>query len=172
MKPEDVVVVTMGQGDWSQVETIYAAGIATGNATFESAVPSWEAFDASRLPDHRLVAVHHDGTILGWAACSPTSSRAVYAGVVEHSVYVAPATQGQGVGSLLLSELIQSTEQSGVWTIQSSIFPENTASLRLHERHGFRTVGRRDRMGKAVAGPYAGTWRDTILIERRRADDS
>lgn len=101
------------------------------------------------------------------AACSPVSSRPVYAGVVEHSIYVAPHAHGGGIGGLLLEELIESTEDAGIWTIQSSIFPENTASLRLHERHGFRTIGTRTRVAKAVVGPAAGRWRDTVLVERR-----
>ena len=169
MRPEDVVVTAMTSADWEQVEQIYAAGIATGEATFESVVPTWETFDTTRLVEHRVVAVQRDGSVLGWAACVPVSSRAVYAGVVEHSIYVAPSARGQGVGSLLLAEVIESTEEAGIWTLQSSIFPENEMSLRLHERHGFRTVGRRERIGRAVSGPYAGQWRDTILIERRSA---
>lgn len=169
MKPEDVVVTAMTSSDWEQVERIYAAGIASGDATFESEVPTWDTFDATRLVEHRLVAVHHDGSVLGWAACVQVSSRPVYVGVVEHSIYVAPTWQGQGVGDLLLTEIITSTEEAGIWTLQSSIFPENNASLRLHERHGFRVVGRRERIGRAEFGPYAGQWRDTILIERRSA---
>lgn len=153
--------------DWPQVEAIYAAGIDAGHATFESVVPTWESFDSSRLLDHRLVAVHASGAVAGWAACSPVSSRSVYAGVVEHSIYVAPQAHGGGIGGLLLAALIESTEDAGIWTIQSSIFPENIASLRLHERHGFRTIGTRTRVAKAVVGPAAGRWRDTVLVERR-----
>ena len=164
---DDVAVMAMTEQDWPQVETIYAAGIKAGHATFESVVPTWTDFDTSRLDDHRFVAMRHDGTVVGWAACVPVSSRAAYAGVVEHSVYVAPTAQGRGVGGLLLSELISSTEDAGIWTIQSSIFPENTASLRLHERVGFRAIGTRERIAKATIGPAAGTWRTTISIERR-----
>lgn len=164
---DDVVVLAMSPQDWPSVEAIYAAGIKAGHATFESTAPTWEAFDASRLDDHRLVAVHHDGTVLGWAACMAVSARPVYAGVVEHSVYVAPTAQRHGIGGLLLAELIASTEAAGIWTIQSTIFPGNTASLRLHERYGFRTIGVRERIAKATTGPAAGTWRDTVLIERR-----
>lgn len=166
---DSIVIVPMTENDWPQVEQIYAAGIATGNATFETATPSWAEYDASRLLDHRLVAVGHEGHVLGWAACSPVSDRVVYAGVVEHSIYVRPDTQGRGVGSLLLAEFIASTEQAGIWTVQSSIFAENSASLRLHERHGFAVVGVRQRIGRATAGPFSGRWRDTMLIERRSA---
>lgn len=164
---DDVAVMAMTEQDWPRVEAIYAAGIKAGHATFESAVPTWTDFDTSRLDDHRFVAVRHDGSVVGWAACVNVSARAAYAGVVEHSVYVAPASQGQGVGGLLLSELIGSTEDAGIWTIQSSIFPENIASLRLHASHGFRTVGTRERIARATVGPAQGTWRDTVLVERR-----
>lgn len=162
----DPVVRPMTDADWPQVHAIYAAGIATGHATFEDEPPSWSDFDATRLPGHRHV-VERDGTLLGWAACSPTSARAVYAGVVEHSVYVSPRAQAQGVGSRLLAALVASTEAAGIWTVQSSIFPENEASLRLHAAHGFRAVGTRERVGRATSGPYAGRWRDTVLVERR-----
>lgn len=150
----------MDARDWPEVEAIYAAGIAQGNATFETSAPTWDAFNASRLADHRLVA--HDGDeVLGWVAASPVSTRPVYAGVVEHSVYVSPAHTGRGIGAALVDALIESTEAAGIWTIQSSIFPENTASLKLHERAGFRTVGVRERIAQ-----HRGIWRDTILIER------
>ncbi|MFC7405567.1 GNAT family N-acetyltransferase [Georgenia alba] len=152
---------------WPQVETIYAAGIATGHATFESAPPSWAEFDSSRLREHRLVALDDRGTVLGWAAVTRVSARAVYAGVVEHSVYVAPDAQGRRVGSALLAALVASTEAAGVWTIQSSIFPENAASLALHRAAGFREVGVRRRIARMTVGPLAGQWRDTVLIERR-----
>lgn len=150
--------------DWPEVEAIYAAGIAAGNATFETSTPDWETFDSAKLVAHRLVA--HDGAeIVGWVAASPASARPVYAGVIEHSVYVAPAHAGRGVGAALVDALIKSTEAAGIWTIQSSIFPDDTASLRLHHRAGFRTVGVRERIAQ-----HHGIWRDTILIERRRAD--
>lgn len=167
MTSDRLTVVPLTAAHWPAVEEIYAAGIAGGDATFESSTPSWEAFDASRLAEHRLVALDHDGVVVGWAACSPVSSRPVYAGVVEHSVYVAPSAQGRGVGHSLLAALVVSTEAAGVWTIQSSIFPENRASLRLHEKHGFRVVGTRERIGRSSTGPRAGRWRDTVLIERR-----
>ncbi|MFT4165864.1 MAG: GNAT family N-acetyltransferase [Microlunatus sp.] len=152
---------------WPQVEEIYAAGIATGHATFEASPPSWEVFDAAKLPDHRVVAVASTGRVLGWTAASRVSDRRVYAGVVEHSVYVAPAAQGHGVGRLLLRALIASTEATGIWTIQSGIFPENTASLRVHQTAGFHVVGVRRRLGRMTHGPLAGQWRDVIMIERR-----
>jgi L-amino acid N-acyltransferase YncA len=150
--------------DWPAVHEIYAQGIATRAATFETEPPTWEQFDAGRLPGHRLVAVE-DGTVVGWAAVSPTSARECYAGVVEHSVYVAEEMRGRGIGLALLEALVESTEAGGIWTIQSSIFPENEASVRLHERAGFRVVGRRERIAK-----LDGAWRDTVLIERRSRD--
>jgi phosphinothricin acetyltransferase len=166
---EQVVIVPMTPADWAGVERIYAAGIATGHATFEETPPSWEAFDADRLPAHRLVAVDDAGRVAGWAAASGVSDRCVYAGVVEHSVYVDPAVAGQGVGSALLEALAESTEDAGIWTIQSGIFPENEVSLRLHAKAGFRVVGVRSRVGRMTYGPLAGTWRDVVLVERRSA---
>jgi L-amino acid N-acyltransferase YncA len=150
--------------DGPAVHEIYTQGIATRAATFETEPPTWEQFDAGRLPGHRLVAVE-DGTVVGWAAVSPTSARECYAGVVEHSVYVAEEMRGRGIGLALLEALVESTEAGGIWTIQSSIFPENEASVRLHERAGFRVVGRRERIAK-----LDGAWRDTVLIERRSRD--
>ena len=151
----------MGAGDWPAVERIYAAGIATGDATFEAEPPTWEAFDRTRLPGHRLVA-EREGEVVGWAAVAGVSERCVYAGVVEHSVYVDPAHTGLGVGTALLKALIASTEAAGIWTIQTGIFPENIASLALHERCGFRVVGRRERLGQ-----HDGRWRDVVFLERR-----
>jgi phosphinothricin acetyltransferase len=157
----------MQEEDWPLVAAIYREGIATGNATFATEPPaSWAAWSAGKLNACSIVA--RDGqSILGWAAVSPTSSRACYAGVVEHSVYVAAAARGQGIGSQLLQELIRTAEAQGIWTIQSSIFPENEASMTLHIRNGFRVVGRRERIARMEYGPYAGQWRDTVLIERR-----
>ena len=156
----------MERGHWDGVRGIYEEGIETGHATFATEVPEWEEFDASRLPAHRFVAVD-SGAVLGWIAVTPTSSRPVYAGVVEHSLYVAAAARGRGIGRTLLEALIDDTERAGVWTIQSGIFPENVASLRLHESCGFRTVGTRERLGLMTRGPLAGHWRDVILLERR-----
>ena len=143
------------------VLAIYQAGIEEGNATFETRAPDWAAFTAARLPAHRYVATA-DGQVTGWVAASAVSGRCVYAGVVEHSVYVHPAARGRGIGYLLLGALIASTETAGIWTIQSGIFPENTASLALHQAAGFRVVGIRERIGQ-----HHGRWRDVILIERR-----
>jgi L-amino acid N-acyltransferase YncA len=151
----------MAPDDWPAVKSIYAEGIATGDATFEKEPPSWDEFDAGRFPDHRLVAVEN-GEVVGWAALSPTSSRECYAGVVEHSVYVAESVRGRRVGRALMEALVAGADQARLWTIQTSIFPENTASLALHERVGFRIVGRRERIAR-----LDGVWRDTILLERR-----
>jgi L-amino acid N-acyltransferase YncA len=146
---------------WEAVARIFAEGIATGDATFETSVPSWEQWDASHLRDHRLVALEN-GEVVGWAALAPVSDRCVYGGVSENSVYVAAGTRGRGIGAALLTALIESAEAAGIWTIQTGIFPENEASLRLHERSGFRIVGRRERLGK-----HDGVWRDVLLLERR-----
>jgi phosphinothricin acetyltransferase len=151
---------------WDAVREVYAEGIATGEATFEVTPPTWEAFDAGRLRQHRWVALDGDA-LLGWVAVSPVSARAVYAGVVEHSLYVTASARGRGVGRALLDRLVDSTEAAGIWTIQSGVFPENTASLALHEATGFRVVGVRERLGRMLSGPRAGQWRDVVLLERR-----
>lgn len=164
----DATIRPLTPADWPAVEGIYREGIATGHATFEAEPPSWEAFDAGKLPGLRLVATDADGAVEGWAAASPVSARPVYRGVVEHSVYIAAAARGRGIGGALLGAFIAAADAAGIWTIQSSIFPENTASLRLHEHHGFRTVGTRERIALMGHGPLAGVWRDTVLIERRR----
>ena len=157
----------MREDDWPLVAAIYREGIATGNATFATEPPaSWAAWIAGKLDACSIVARDRQN-MLGWAAVSATSSRACYAGVVEHSVYVTQAARGQGIGSQLLQELIRVTEAQAIWTIQSSIFPENEASMALHTRNGFRVVGRREWIARMEYGPYAGQWRDTILIERR-----
>ena len=148
--------------DWLEVAGIYEAGIATGNATFETTAPTWETWDSSHLPDHRLVAESEAGAIAGWASLSGVSDRCVYAGVAENSVYVHPGWRGRGVGHLLLEALIVGAEAAGIWTIQTGIFPENAASLALHQSHGFRIVGRRQRIGR-----LHGRWRDTYFLERR-----
>jgi phosphinothricin acetyltransferase len=149
--------------DADAVLRIYQAGLDSGQASFEHTAPTWAAFDAGRLPQHRLVAV--EDVVLGWVAVSAISSRAVYAGVVEHSVYVDPTAQGRGVGRSLLHALIASTEAAGIWTIQSGIFPENTASLALHLAAGFRTVGIRERVGRHLT--QGNRWRDVVFVERR-----
>lgn len=162
-----MTIRTLTRDDWLEVERIYAEGIATGNATFEAAPPTWEQFDAGRLSVGRLVAVDDHG-VAGWAAVSPVSGRTVYRGVVEHSVYVAGRARGRGLGRQLLQALIDDCDAAGIWTIQSSIFRENGHSLRLHGQAGFRQVGYRERIALMTYGPWAGEWRDTILIERRR----
>jgi phosphinothricin acetyltransferase len=167
MKPPPLIR-SMDPVDWPQVERIYAAGIATGHATFESEPPSWEEFNASKLPEHRLVAVH-DGAVVGWTAASAVSDRCVYSGVVEHSVYVDSTAQRRGYGRALLDALIASTEAAGIWTIQSGIFPENRPSLSVHQAAGFQVVGTRQRIGQMTHGPLAGLWRDVLFIERRSA---
>jgi phosphinothricin acetyltransferase len=146
--------------DWPEVAAIYEAGIATRNATFETETPAWEAWDAAHT-GHRLVAVEN-GWLAGWAALSPVSDRCCYAGVAENSVYVHPQAQGRGVGYALLDRLVTDAEADGIWTIQTGIFPENTASLRLHSRCGFRVVGTRERLGQ-----LDGVWRDVVFLERR-----
>jgi L-amino acid N-acyltransferase YncA len=145
------------------VLAIYRAGIEEGDATFETSAPDWAAFTAARLPAHRYVAIT-GGRVAGWVAASAVSGRCVYAGVVEHSVYVHPAGRGQGIGRRLLGALVTSAEAAGIWTIQSGIFPENTASMALHRAAGFRVVGTRERIGQ-----HHGRWRDVVLIERRSA---
>ncbi|MEU2262126.1 N-acetyltransferase family protein [Streptomyces sp. NPDC019645] len=155
-----IVPLTADHAD--EVLAIYRAGIAEGNATFETTAPDWPAFDAAKLPGHRFVAADENGAVLGWVAATRVSDRCVYAGVVEHSVYVHPDARGRGVAASLLEALIDSTEAAGIWTIQSGIFPENTASLALHERAGFRVIGLRERIGL-----HHGVWRDVVLLERR-----
>ena len=156
-----VTIAPLRRADWDDVARIYAEGIATGEATFETEVPGWDRWDAAHMPrpppggDGR-------GRLLGWAALSPVSERCVYAGVAEVSVYVAADARGHGVGAALLSALVSSSEADGVWTLQAGIFPENEASVRLHERAGFRVVGRRARLGR-----LHGAWRDVLLMERR-----
>lgn len=162
-------VRSMTAADWPQVEEIFAAGIEGGEATFETTTPSWGQFDAGKIAEPRLVAVDDTGAVVGWAAASPVSAREVYRGVIEHSVYIAPTHHGQGIGRLLLDAFMAAAEDAGYWIIQSSIFPENTASLRLHERAGFRVVGHRERIARSLLGPHAGHWRDTVLIEYRSA---
>jgi L-amino acid N-acyltransferase YncA len=159
----------MTEADWPRVEEIFAAGIAGGEATFETTTPSWEQFDTGKISDARLVATSEDGTVVGWAAASPVSARAAYQGVIEHSVYVHPDAHGHGIGRLLLDAFTTAADDAGYWTIQSSIFPENTISLRLHQTAGFRTIGTRERVARSQLGPHAGTWRDTVLVERRSA---
>ncbi len=162
----------MRESDAAAVLAIYAEGIATGHATFEEAAPDWETWSAGHLADCRLVAEAGgpgDGKVLGWAALSPVSGRCVYGGVAEVSVYVADAARGRRAGRRLLEALVAASEAAGLWTLQAGIFPENTASIALHEQCGFRVVGSRERLGRMSYGPLAGQWRDVTLMERRSA---
>ena len=156
-----MVIRDLDERDWPAVAAIWAEGIATGSATFETEVPSWEEFDRTRLSGQRLVAVD-EGEIVAWAALSPTSSRECYSGVAENSVYVTAGARGRGIGRALLGALVAHADSAGIWTIQTSVFPENEASVALHERVGFRVVGRRKRIAK-----LDGVWRDTLFLERR-----
>lgn len=147
--------------DWEAVKNIYESGIATGNATFETSAPSWQNWHGNHLAVGRLLA-DAEGEVAGWAALSSVSGRCVYGGVAEVSVYVSPNHKGKGVGSLLLESLIAESEEKGIWTLQAGIFSENEASVRLHEKAGFRIVGYRERIGQ-----LHGVWKDTLLLERR-----
>ncbi len=159
--PPSIELRPLEPEDWSAVADIYWDGMRGGLATFETEVPTWETWDALHLRDHRLVATLL-GEVVGWAALSAASTRRCYSGVAENSVYVARDAQGLGVGRALLEGLIADAEAAGIWTIQTSIFPENRASLALHERCGFRVVGTRERIGKRD-----GVWRNTVFLERR-----
>jgi L-amino acid N-acyltransferase YncA len=166
MQTGQVTIEAMTDEHAQQVLAIYQAGIDEGDATFETAAPNWAEFTRTRLPDHRFVAIDAGtGAVLGWVAASPTSRRKVYQGVIEHSVYVHPAARGRQIGRLLLARLIASTEAAGIWTIQSGIFPENTASIAVHQAAGFRIVGTRERLAR-----HNGRWRDVLLLERRSSE--
>jgi phosphinothricin acetyltransferase len=154
----------MRADDWEQVRSIYLEGIRSGNSTFETDAPSWEKWDEGHLPFARLVMRDED-KVVGWAALSPVSKRDVYRGVAEVTVYVTESARGKGFGRALLEALIAESEKNGLWTLQASIFPENTASVELHLRCGFREVGRRERIAM-----LNGVWRDTILFELRCRD--
>ncbi|MDE2663452.1 MAG: GNAT family N-acetyltransferase [Gemmatimonadota bacterium] len=159
--PAILEIRSLSHGDWDAVRTIYEEGIATGDATFETEAPGWESWDANHLDGCRLVA-ERAGRVVGWAALAPVSGRCVYGGVAEVSVYVCGDARGGGIGLRLLTALVESSERAGLWTLQAGIFPENVASLRIHERAGFRRVGRRERLGR-----LEGRWRDVLLLERR-----
>ena len=154
----------MRASDWEKVSSIYLEGIRSGHSTFETTIPTWEQWDAAHLQIARLVMRDGD-VVLGWSALSPTSKRHVYRGVAESTVYVAESHRGKGIGRALLDTLISESEKNGIWTIQASIFPENTASLELHLRCGFREIGRRERIAQ-----LNGVWRDTVLLERRSSN--
>jgi L-amino acid N-acyltransferase YncA len=156
-----ISIELMVEQDWPIVRAIYVEGINTGNATFEKSPPEWASWDAGHLRACRFVA-RSGGNVLGWAALSPVSSRCVYAGVAEVSVYVAGRARGQGIGTKLLASLVACSEREGIWTLQAGIFPENVPSVELHKRHGFRVVGTREKLGS-----MDGHWRDVVLMERR-----
>jgi phosphinothricin acetyltransferase len=156
-----VSIAPMTPADWDEVRRIYVEGIATGNATMETEAPSWESWDRAHRPDCRLLA-KNGSEVLGWAALSRVSERCAYGGVGEVSVYVAAPARGRGVGKALLAELIRASEEAGLWTLQAGIFPENAASVAIHEACGFRRVGVREKLGK-----LHGAWRDVLLLERR-----
>ena len=157
----EITIAAMTAEDWPAVREIYLQGIRTGNATFETDAPDWEKWNAGHMQSCRLVA-REAGVVLGWAALTPVSGRCVYAGVGDLSVYVTEEARGKGIGRKLLKALIETSEQAGIWTLQAGIFPENTASIELHQRCGFRVVGRRERIGC-----MNGRWRDVMLLERR-----
>ena len=156
----------MEAGDARAVLEIYRDGLATGHATFQDSVPSWQEWDRNHLISCRLAAESGD-RIIGWAALSPVSARPVYRGVAEVSLYVLTSAHGRGVGRALLESLTEAADQGGIWTLQSGIFPENRASLALHDALGFRRVGTRRRLGLMTYGPCAGQWRDVVIVERR-----
>jgi phosphinothricin acetyltransferase len=158
------VIDQMSLSDWEQVRAIYLEGIRSGHSTFETDAPTWDQWDASHLSIVRLV-IRNGDRVVGWAALSPVSKRHAYRGVAEVTVYVTENNRGQGLGRVLLEQLIEAAERNGIWTLQASIFPENTASVELHLRCGFREVGRRERIAM-----LNGVWRDTLLFERRSKD--
>ncbi len=154
-------IIKMTSEHWPHVKAIYENGIATGQATFQTSSPEWEEWDSAHVKACRLVAIEND-RVIGWAALTAVSGRCVYAGVGEVSVYVDESARGKGVGKALLKELIQESEDHNFWTLQAGIFPENIASIKIHESTGFRIIGTREKIGQ-----MNGVWRDTILLERR-----
>ena len=168
MDASKILTMAVTAADWPAVAAIYREGIATGHATFASAPPdSFAEWIESKVAGCSLVARDAVAVVVGWACLTPVSDRCVYAGVAEVSVYVAAAARGRGVGDALMADLIERSEVAGIWTLQAGIFPENQPSIALHMRHGFRQLGRRERIGKMTHGPLAGQWRDTLLLERR-----
>ena len=156
-----ITITTMLPQHWDAVKIIYEEGIVTGNATFQTAAPTWQEWDIAHIKTCRIIATENN-EILGWAALTAVSSKCVYAGVAEVSVYVTTNARGKNIGSLLLQELINQSEQNGIWTLQAGVFPENKASISIHEKNGFRNIGHREKIGK-----MGNVWRDTILLERR-----
>jgi L-amino acid N-acyltransferase YncA/DNA-binding transcriptional ArsR family regulator len=163
--PTDVTTRAMTSEDFDDVRRIYAEGIATGDATFDTEVPTATALDAAWLTGHRWIA-ELDGAVVGWAAAAPTTARDHYSGVAETSVSVSTDAQGRGVGKALLYRQVTEADRGGLWTLQTSVFPENKAGLALHRSAGYRTIGVRERVAR-----HHGRWRDTVLMERRRAED-
>ena len=163
--PADVTVRALEADDWADVRRIHAEGIATGNATFETEVPDRRTLDRTWLPEHRWIA-ELDGRVVGWAAATPVSARGAYSGVAETSIYVGDGHRGRGVGKALIHRQVTAADGAGLWTLQTSIFPENRAGIALHQSAGFRTLGMRERIGR-----HHGVWRDTVFLERRRTDD-
>jgi phosphinothricin acetyltransferase len=162
----EIIIDSMRADDWQQVRAIYLEGMATGHATFETKAPEWENWDSGHVPDPRLVA-RSGGQIAAWAVLSRVSARQVYAGIAEVSIYVGAKFRSRGIGSDLLGILINRSEKNGFWTLQAGIFPENIASIKLHEKHGFRVLGIREKVGKMSFGELKGKWRDVVLMERR-----
>ena len=158
----EIKIREMQSQDWQDVARIYKEGIATGNATFQKDIPTWEEWDTSHLKKCRFIAENTEGGIIGWAALTPVSGRCVYAGVAEVSVYVTPQYHGKGIGKILMQNLIETSEVEGLWTLQAGILKENIGSVRLHESVGFRQIGYREKIGQ-----LDGIWRDTLLLERR-----
>ena len=156
-----VEINSMEPQHWNEVKRIYEEGLSTGNATFQTTAPNWEDWNKSHIQSSRLVAFEK-GTMVGWAALTPVSDRCVYGGVAEISVYVAESARGKGVGKELLKALIRTSEDNKFWTLQAGIFPENIASIKIHEANGFRIIGKREKIGQ-----MNGIWRDTVLLERR-----
>lgn len=155
------MIKTMEPHHWNEVRRIYEEGLSTGNATFQTSAPEWEEWDKAHIESSRLIALDN-GQMVGWTALTPVSSRCVYGGVAEVSIYVADSARGKGVGKILLKELIASSEAGNFWTLQAGVFPENIASIKIHEASGFRVIGKREKIGR-----MDGIWRDTILLERR-----
>ena len=162
----EYAIDSMKETDWEKVREIYLEGIATGHSTFETDAPDWQEWDSNHLQRPRMVA-RNKNSILGWAALSPVSSRKVYSGVAEVSLYVGKKHRRKHIGSALLSSLIDASEKEGIWTLQGGIFPENTNSLRLFKKHGFRELGLRKKIGRMAYGELSGSWRDVVLVERR-----